>query len=188
LSHFGEAAPDCGTSRAQYGETLQSRELSQLTKILESTTTLEPFRYRPGVQAESLNQQIQEDKAKVQSRTKFTFEYYKNLMPLLVQKGIIAESQQSAKVSDYQRSWIVFSLTPQGSICRAVPESVRELERQQAAVKREKTLQELASKRGDEAFLGRQLHWPGLCCRSCRSVGLKTFLVAAGAGAKRLGR
>jgi RecQ zinc-binding len=178
LSHFGEVAPDCGIcdvccARAQHGEAverdfgyqgarviltalqgLSPQGLSQITKVLGGTATLEPFRYRPGVQAESLNQQIQEEKAKVQSRTKLTIEYYKNLMPLLVQKGFVAESQQSAKGSDYQRTWTVFSLTPQGSkalrqesspIMLPVPESVRELERQEAA-KREKTLQELASK------------------------------------------
>jgi hypothetical protein len=147
---------------------LRQQSLSQITKALSGNAVLESFRYRSRVDENTLNHRIQEEKQRVQTQKKLTKNYYKDLIPLLVQKGYLSEQPLSVSHTGFQRTWTGFSITPLGtqalkdesySIMLPIPLSILEQERLEA-LRPKKTVRASTTKK----HISRETipHTPGL--------------------------
>ena len=176
LEYFGEVASyercgtcdNCRNQKEYQGDT--EREFGSARLVLQAlkdvpeqgTTVLlkvigghavEGYRYARGETPSSV--QAKMETLKTAQPKKLSIEFYRSLVPLLVQKGYLTESIKSADVGGHKRSWTVYHLTAKGSMALAnpnmpillpVPQSIRDEERK-AEEKRQKTL-ELLEKNG----------------------------------------
>jgi len=183
LEYFDEKPPHvfgdwCGTcdvcvSRQTYGESDAQRDLGPLgarmilyatgalqeqglTNILKviAGSTVEPYRYARGV---GTPQQVQAKLAEMRQalgEKRYPANYFRDLFPPLVTKGLISESSKSATISGFNKSWTVFSLAQEGRrvlmdptlpILLPVPEFVRQAEKQEEE-RRQRVLADLTNK------------------------------------------
>lgn len=126
---------------------LKEQGLSQILKVVGGNK-IEDYRYASGKTASAIQQTMAAEKENL-SR-KYPLDYYRDLIPPLVQKGYLSESSKSATVGGFQRLWTVYTVTHQGhaafrdgsAITLPVPESVREFELKEQE-KRERVLAKL---------------------------------------------
>lgn len=128
---------------------LKEQGVTQIIKVIAGNT-VEDYRYKnrdPAVVKQAV------DMSKSQSSKIFSQDYYKALIPPMVQRGYLAESMMSATISGYSKTWAVYSLThlgqgtldSNGAVVLPVPPIVRDQERLEEE-KRQLTLARLEAK------------------------------------------
>lgn len=111
---------------------------------------LENYRYDRSVIPATSQQRLAQLKEQLPKKLQ-SAAYWKELLPLLVQKKYVGEATKKAQVGGYDRSWTVYHLTPQGkqvlrsssaSVVLPVPDYLREVERKEEE-KRQRVLAKL---------------------------------------------
>jgi superfamily II DNA helicase RecQ len=121
---------------------------STIVKVIGGNT-VESYRYNSRHSPAQVQQQVQTMDRDMPK--KFPAAYYKELMTIMTQSGYLTESQKSSNQGGYQRTWTVYSLSPQGQsalnntstpIRLPVPAYLREQERKENE-RRQKVLADL---------------------------------------------
>ena len=135
-------------------EALDHQGATQIAKVVAGHV-VESYRYARSSRdpAAAVQQRIVE--MKEQLPQKYAAGYYKELLTQLVQKGYLLESTKTAVRDGFQRTWTVYSLSPDKGlpalrdtskpIVLPVPEHLRQLERQEAA-RRQRVLAQLTDR------------------------------------------
>jgi len=137
----------------QAASDLDEPSLSTLQSAI-SSKQLESYRYKRGVSPTDCMNRVA--KLKDEMSASYPQAFFRELVPLLCQKGYMSEMSRSANVGGFDRTWTVYGLTSKGhqvislasasattpAIMLPVPEFVRESERKEEE-KRQKVLAKL---------------------------------------------
>lgn len=127
---------------------LSDQGIGNIVKVV-SGSLVESYRYKFGNSPQSVQQTIQTAKEKLSK--KYSQTYYKDMISQLAQKGHLIEKTKTTSQNGFDRTYTVYNISSQGRevltnskpIILSVPESVRQIERDEEA-KRQKILARLA--------------------------------------------